>query len=164
MRTAPSTAATSAVPTGAVEVRTPIATPVSATCPRPSPSRDSRRCTRKTPTAGATRPTISDASSARCMKPYSRTSTSAPSVRRHPRLVLPVPPRGRQTRVLGVVVPVGTGLAPGPRERAVVGDAPVVDDDRAGEDAGQRGGLVGHDQQGGPGGRDVGQDGGQRVL
>src|SRR3712207_2449 len=137
MRTAPSTAATSAVPTGAVEVRTPIATPVSATCPRPSPSSDSRRWTRKTPTAGATRPTISEASSARCMKPYSRTSTSAHSVRGHPGLVLAVPTGGGQARALGVVVPAGVGRGPG--QRAVVGDPAVVDDDGAGEDAGQPG-------------------------
>src|SRR3712207_876910 len=152
MRTAPTTAATSAVPTGAVEVRTPIATPVRATCPRPSPSSESRRCTRKTPTAGATRPTISEASSARCMKPYSRTSTSAPSVRGHPGLVQAVPAGGRQPGALGVVVPVGRRLGPGTGQRPVVGDPAVVDDDRPGEDAGQRCGLVRDDQQRGPGG------------
>src|SRR4051794_40711767 len=162
MRTAPSTAATRAVPTGAVEVSTPMATPVRATCPRPSPSRDSRRCTRKTPTAGAARPTISDASSARCMKSYVRMCTSAAplaGVGADPRLVDPVGAALAAGGVGSVVVP-AAGPRLGPRERAVVADAAGVDDDRAVQHPGERPGLVSDDEQRRAGGLDLGQQGG----
>ena len=53
------------------------ATPVSATCPMPSPSRDRRRCTRKTPISGARMPTRAAATSARCMKSNSRMEVMA---------------------------------------------------------------------------------------
>src|SRR5674476_642816 len=66
--TAARTANTSAVRTGAWFVTTPTATPASATWPMPSPIRDSRRWTRKTPTIGAARPTRNAARSAFCMK------------------------------------------------------------------------------------------------
>ena len=56
MTTAATTAVTSAVATGAVEVSRPIATPASATWPSPSPISESRRCTRKIPTSGAAAP------------------------------------------------------------------------------------------------------------
>ena len=66
--TAPVAAVIKATQTGAQPSRSPKATPVSATCPMPSPIRARRRCTRKIPTLGAASPTSTAAISARCMK------------------------------------------------------------------------------------------------
>src|SRR3954464_3041453 len=53
----PTTETASAVSTSGRFSRYPSATPANATCPTPSPTRLSRRWTRKKPTAGARRPT-----------------------------------------------------------------------------------------------------------
>src|SRR5436305_1927026 len=72
MAIAPTTAKPSAVQTGEIPIRYPAATPANATWPIPSPISVRRRWTRKKPMAGATRPTIAPAASARRMNSKSR--------------------------------------------------------------------------------------------
>src|SRR5699024_8408502 len=77
MRTAPRSETIAAVSTGEVLVSNPRATPVNATCPIPSPSRARRRCTRKVPRVGVTRPMSTAATRARRMNSYWKSSVIA---------------------------------------------------------------------------------------
>src|SRR6476619_8171829 len=155
MATAAPTAATRAVSTGAAPVRTPTATPARATCPMPSPIRDRRRWTRKTPTSGAAMPTSRAATSAWRMK--SRASSSA-MVASGPGVERAGGGRARQRRLrdvelLGVVVAV-EGQAPAGADggervgRPVEGDAAAGDEDDAGHDVGEGLELVRDDDHG----------------
>src|SRR5665647_3359280 len=152
--TAATTANAMAVRTGAWFVKTPTATPASATWPMPSPMRDSRRWTRKTPTIGAARPTRNAATSARCMKSWVRISGTAASGQAIQRSG---GGRRRGSRVVVVVMfvavvldVVGHGIMPPVvlRGRAVEGDPASVELDDPAEDAAQCAQLVGDDEHG----------------
>ena len=70
MTTEAATVTARVVHMGEAPVMKPMATPVRAMWPRPSPMSARRFWTRKTPTAGAQRPTTSALMRARCMNSY----------------------------------------------------------------------------------------------